>query len=120
MRSVVVVLPASTWAMMPILRISERGVVRAISRFHHRVERGAEFATARRPCRKNVNLIVAFAREGTPGAESCQSLIPAPAGPACAVRATKSTGAGGRPLTSELLGLQAPMNSLEAGGSAIH
>src|SRR6267154_3593028 len=34
MRSVVVVLPASTWAMMPILRISERGVVRAISNFH--------------------------------------------------------------------------------------
>src|SRR5271163_986101 len=34
MRSVVVVLPASTWAMMPILRISERGIVRAISKFH--------------------------------------------------------------------------------------
>src|SRR6267154_5068789 len=34
MHSVVVVLPASTWAMMPILRISERGVVRAISNFH--------------------------------------------------------------------------------------
>src|SRR5579863_596513 len=33
MRSVVVVLPASTWAMMPILRISERGVVRGIARF---------------------------------------------------------------------------------------
>src|ERR1700722_7146454 len=33
MRSVVVVLPASTWAMMPILRISERAVVRAIASF---------------------------------------------------------------------------------------
>src|SRR5580698_7377903 len=32
MRSVVVVLPASTWAMMPILRISESGVVRAIAK----------------------------------------------------------------------------------------
>src|ERR1700722_6397155 len=64
MRSVVVVLPASTWAMMPILRISERGGVRAISRFHHRVERGAEFATAGLPCRKNVNVIAAFAFDG--------------------------------------------------------
>src|SRR5580698_2470517 len=61
MRSVVVVLPASTCAMMPILRISVRGIVRAISRFHHRVERGAEFATAGLPCRKNVNVIAAFA-----------------------------------------------------------
>jgi len=26
-------LPASTWAMMPILRISERGVVRGIAMF---------------------------------------------------------------------------------------
>src|ERR1700722_12786171 len=34
MRSVVVVLPASTCAMMPILRISERGIVRAIANFH--------------------------------------------------------------------------------------
>src|SRR5271170_2529683 len=32
MRSVVVVLPASTWAMMPILRISESGVVRGIAK----------------------------------------------------------------------------------------
>src|SRR5688572_27121544 len=31
MRSVVVVLPASTWAMMPMLRISDSGVLRAIS-----------------------------------------------------------------------------------------
>src|SRR3954452_12274719 len=30
-RSVVVVFPASTWAMMPILRISARGVCRGIS-----------------------------------------------------------------------------------------
>ena len=40
MRSVVVVLPASTWAMMPILRISERGVVRAIARFRKSVRDG--------------------------------------------------------------------------------
>src|SRR5512146_1110664 len=33
MRSVVVVLPASTWAMMPMLRISERAVVRAMASF---------------------------------------------------------------------------------------
>src|SRR6185436_4866903 len=33
MRSVVVVLPASTCAMMPMLRVSARGVVRAIAKF---------------------------------------------------------------------------------------
>src|SRR5579863_4311969 len=37
MRSVVVVLPASTWARMPIFRISERGVVRGITRFRKSV-----------------------------------------------------------------------------------
>src|SRR5580692_3607527 len=37
MGSVVVVLPASTWAMMPIFRISERGVVRGIARFRKSV-----------------------------------------------------------------------------------
>src|SRR5262245_31095667 len=36
MRSVVVVLPASTCAMMPIFRMSERGVVRGIARFQVR------------------------------------------------------------------------------------
>src|SRR5262249_17204237 len=35
MRSVVVVLPASTWAMMPILRISASGVVRGIAKFRN-------------------------------------------------------------------------------------
>src|SRR6187401_1447790 len=33
MRSVVVVLPASTCAMIPMLRMSARGVVRAIAKF---------------------------------------------------------------------------------------
>jgi hypothetical protein len=31
MRSVVVGLPASTWAMMPMLRMSARGVVRGMA-----------------------------------------------------------------------------------------
>ena len=35
MRSVVVVLPASTCAMMPMLRMSARGVVRAIANFRY-------------------------------------------------------------------------------------
>src|SRR3569833_392668 len=39
MRSVGVVLPASTWAMMPMLRMSERAVVRGIAGFRYRVER---------------------------------------------------------------------------------
>src|ERR1700678_74345 len=54
MRSVVVVLPASTWAMMPILRISERGVVRAIAEFrNYQVGSGARILTRRyRACRK--------------------------------------------------------------------
>jgi hypothetical protein len=33
MRSVVVVFPASTWAMIPMLRMSARGVVRGIAKF---------------------------------------------------------------------------------------
>src|ERR1700759_17118 len=45
MRSVVVVFPASTWAMMPMLRISARGVVRAMAKFR-RFREGRE---GRRP-----------------------------------------------------------------------
>src|SRR6185312_17522276 len=42
MRSVVVVLPASTWAMMPMLRISERAVVRGMATFPFRVVHAAQ------------------------------------------------------------------------------
>src|ERR1700723_4610337 len=49
MRSVVVVLPASTWAMMPILRISERGVVRGIARFRKNVNEEGRGGLASKP-----------------------------------------------------------------------
>src|SRR5689334_22102650 len=42
MRSVVVVLPASTCAMMPMLRMSDRAVVRGIADFRYRFERAPD------------------------------------------------------------------------------